>query len=138
MIETRRLKNVVIFIQTILSFVLSRKVINIYNDIARKYGNVTELFLKGRKVNISLIFILLSDFKMCKTIRLNATHHFIMKIPNKTDLQQIGSNNSSDIDFKDFIKLYKDYTKEPYSFLVNDTTLPSDNPLRIRKNLVRK
>ena len=86
MIETRRLKNVVIFIQTILSFVLSRKVINIYNDIARKYGNVTELFLKGRKVNISLIFILLSDFKMCKTIRLNATHHFIMKIPNKTDL----------------------------------------------------
>ena len=41
MIETRRLKSVVIFIQTILSFVLSRKVINIYNDIARKYGNVT-------------------------------------------------------------------------------------------------
>ena len=75
---------------------------------------------------------------MRKTIRLNATHHFIMKIPNKTDLQQIGSNNSSNIDFKDFIILDKDYTKEPYSFLVNDTTLSSDNPLRIRKDLVRK
>ena len=58
-----------------------------------------------------------------------------MKIPNKRELQQIASNHSSDIDFKDFMKLYKDYTKEPYSFLVNDTTLSSDNPLRFRKNL---
>ena len=41
MIKTRRLKNVAIFIQTILSFVLPRKIINVYNDIARKYGNVT-------------------------------------------------------------------------------------------------
>ena len=49
-----------------------------------------------------------------------------MKIPNKRELQQIESNHSSDtIDFKDFRKLYKDYTKEPYSFSVNDTTLSS-------------
>ena len=61
-----------------------------------------------------------------------------MKIPNKRELQRIACNDLSDNDFKDFIKLYKDYTKEPYSFLVNDTTLPSDNPLRIRKDLVRK
>ena len=59
-----------------------------------------------------------------------------MKIPNKRELQQIASNHSSDIDFKDFMKLYKDYTKEPYSFLVNDTTLSSDNSLRFRKNLL--
>ena len=59
-----------------------------------------------------------------------------MKIPNKTELQEIASNHSSDIGFKDFMKLYKDYTKEPYSFLVNDTTLSSDNPLRFRKNLL--
>ena len=52
-----------------------------------------------------------------------------MQIPNKRDLQQIASNQLSDIDFKDFMKLYKDYTKEPYSFLVNDTTLSSDNLL---------
>ena len=59
-----------------------------------------------------------------------------MKIPNKAELQQVASNHSSDIDFKDFMKLYKDYTKEPYSFLVNDTILSSDNPLRFRKNLL--
>ena len=59
-----------------------------------------------------------------------------MKILNKRELQQIASNNLSDIDFKDFKKLYKDYTKEAYSFLVNDTTLSSNNPLRFRKNLL--
>ena len=59
-----------------------------------------------------------------------------MKIPNKRELQQIASNHSSDTEFKDFMKLYRNHTKEPYSFLVNDTTLSSDNPLRFRKNLL--
>ena len=59
-----------------------------------------------------------------------------MKIPNKRELQQILCNHSSDIYFKDFMKLYKDYTKEKYSFLVNDTTLSLDNPLRFRKNIL--
>ena len=58
------------------------------------------------------------------------------KIPNKRELQQIALNHSSDIDFKDFMKIFKKYTAEPYSFLVNDTTLPSDDPLRFRKNLL--
>ena len=58
-----------------------------------------------------------------------------MKNRNKRELQQIASNHSSGINFKDFMKLYKEYTKEPYSFLVNDTILSSDNPLRFRKNL---
>ena len=58
-----------------------------------------------------------------------------MKILNKRELQQIALNHSSDIDFKDFMNIYKS-TKEPYSFLVNDTTLPSDNPLRFRKNFL--
>ena len=74
----------------------------------------TELFLRGRKLNISLIFISQSYFKVPKTIRLNATHYFIMKIPNKRELKQIASNHSSEIDFKDFMKLYKEYTKGPY------------------------
>ena len=86
---------------------------------------VTELFLIGRKLNISLDVILQSYFKVPKSIRLNATHYFIIKIPDKRELQQITSNHSSDIEFKDFMK---DYTKEPYSFLVNDATLSSDNP----------
>ena len=59
-----------------------------------------------------------------------------MKISNKRELQQSASNHSSEIDFKDFTKLYKDYTKEPYSFLVKNTTLLSDNPLRFSKNLL--
>ena len=58
-----------------------------------------------------------------------------MKIPNKRELQQIASNNLSETDFKDFMRLYKDYTKEPYSFLVKDTTWLLDNPFRFRKNL---
>ena len=96
---------------------------------------VTELFIRGRKLNISLIFITQSYFKVPKDVRLNTTHFFIMKIPNKRELQQIALNHSSDIDFKDFVKIYKKCTDEPYSFLVNDTTLSSDNPLRFRKNL---
>ena len=62
-------------------------------------------------------------------------HYFITKIPNKQELQQIAFNHSSDIDFKDFINLYKKCTAKPYSFLVIDATLASDNPLRFRKNI---
>ena len=93
------------------------------------------MFLRGKKLNICL-FISQNYFKGYKTIRLNATYYFIMKIPNKRELQQIASNNLSGCNFKDFIKLYKEYTKEPYSFLVNDTTLPSDKPLKFTKKLL--
>ena len=95
---------------------------------------VTELFIRGRKLNISLVFITQSYFKVPKDVRLNTTHFFITKIPNKRELQQIALNHSSDITTKDLI-IYKKYTDEPYSFLVNDATLASDNPLRFRKNL---
>ena len=105
----------------------------IYN---KKLNSIaTELFIRGRKLNISLVFIKQSYFKVPKDARLNTTHFFIMKIPNKRELQQIAINHSSDIDFKDFVRIYKKCTDEPYSFLVNDTTLPSNNPLRFRKNL---
>ena len=98
---------------------------------------VTELFIRDRKLNIFLAFITQSYFKLPKDLRLKSTHFFIMKIPNKRELQQIVLNHSSDIDFKDFIKIYKKCTAEPYSFLVNDATLASDNPLRFRKNLLK-
>ena len=74
---------------------------------------------------------------MPKNIRLNAAHCFIMKMPNKRELQQIASNHSSDIDSKDFRKLYKHYTKEPYSFLVNNTSFSLDNPLQFREKLLQ-
>ena len=91
---------------------------------------VTELLIRDRKRNISTAFITQSFFKVPKDVRLNSTHCFIMKIPNKKELQQIALNHSSDIDFKDFIKNYKKCTAEPYSLLVSDTTLPSHDSLR--------
>ena len=94
---------------------------------------VTELFIRRRKLNISLVFITQSYFKVPKDVRLNTSHFFIAKIPNKRELQQIAINHSSDINTKDFANIYRKCTAEPYSFLVNDTTLASDNPLRFRK-----
>ena len=68
---------------------------------------VTELFIRGRKINISIVFITQSYFKVPKDVRLNSTHFFIRKIPNKRELQQIAQNHSSDVEFKDFVKNYK-------------------------------
>ena len=120
------------------------KVLIVFDDmIADMINNskldliVTELFIRGRKRSISIFFITQSYFKVPKDVRLNSTHFFIKKIPNKRELQQIALNHSSEIDLKDFMKIYKKYTNEPYSFLVNDTTLPSDDPLRFGKNLLR-
>ena len=98
---------------------------------------VTDLFIRGRKLDISLVFITHSFFKVPKDVRLNSTHIFIMKIPNKREHQQTALNHSTDTDFKDFTKIYKKCTTEPYSFLAIDVTPASDNPLRFRKNLFK-
>ena len=76
---------------------------------------VTELFIRGGKLNISLVFITQSYFAVPKNIRQNSTHYFIMKIPNKQELQQITFDHSREINFKDFINLYKKCTAETYS-----------------------
>ena len=73
---------------------------------------VTELFIRGRKLNMSFVFIRQSYFRVPREVRLNITHFFIMKIPNKRELQQIAINHLSDIDFKDFMKTYKKCTAE--------------------------
>ena len=120
-----------------------RKVLIVFDDMIADMTNnkkldsiVTEVFIRSRKLNISIVFLTQSYFKGPKDVRLNSTHLFIMKIPNKRERQQIALNHSSDIDFIDFMKIYKKYTKEPYSFLVNDTTISSDDPLRFRKNIL--
>ena len=77
---------------------------------------VIELFIGGRKLNISLAFITKSYFAVPKNIRLNSMHYFIMKIPNKREVQQIAFNHSSDIDFQDFMNLCKKCTAKPYLF----------------------
>ena len=74
---------------------------------------VTELLIRGRKLNISLVFITQFYFVVSKTIRLNSTHYFVMKISNKRELQQIAFIHSSDIDFQDFVNLYKKCTANP-------------------------
>ena len=96
---------------------------------------VTDLFIRGRKLSILLVFITQLYFKVPNDVRLNSTHFFITKIPDKKEIQQIALNHSSDNSAKDFIKIHKTFTGEPYSFLVNDTTLSSDNLLRFRKSL---
>ena len=76
-----------------------------------------------------------SYFSVPENVRLNSTHYLIMKINNKRELQNVAINHSADIDYKDFVKIYRECTKEPYSFLTIDTTLPASDLLRIRKNL---
>ena len=97
---------------------------------------IKELFIRCRKLNISLVFITQSYFSVPEDGRLNSIYYLIMKINNKKEIQNIAINHSADIDYKDFMKIYRECTKEPYSFLTIDTTLPSSNSLRFRKNLL--
>ena len=120
-----------------------RKILIVFDDmIAEMLSNkklnpiVTELFIRDRKLNISLVFITQSYFAVPKDIRLSVTHYFIIKIPNKKELKQIASQNSSDIDFRNFLNLHKKCTEKPYSFLFIDNAFASDNPSRFRKNLL--
>ena len=96
---------------------------------------IKELFIRCRKLNISLAFITKSYFSVPKDVRLNSRHYLIIKINNKTELQNIAINHSANIDYQDFMKIYRECTKEPYNFLTIDTTLPASDPLRFRENL---
>ena len=92
------------------------------------------MFIRCRKLNISLVFITRSYFSVPKYVRLNSTNYLIMKINNKRELQDIAIKNYADIDYGDFIKTYREYKKEP-NFLAIDTTLPASDSLRFRKSL---
>ena len=97
---------------------------------------VTELFIRGRKLEVFLVFITQSHFAIPKDIWLNSAHYFVMKIPNKREFWQIVFNHSSDIDFQDLMNLYKKCTAKSYSFFIIDTNLTSHNFLSFRENLV--
>ena len=82
------------------------------------------------------MFLLLNlFFSVAKDVRLNSTHYLILKISNKKELQNITTIHSTDINYKDFIKIYRDCTKEPFNFLTIDPTLPASDPLRFKKKL---
>ena len=85
---------------------------------------IKELFIRCRKLNISLVFITQSYFCVSKDVRLNSTHYMTMNINNRKELQNIAINHSVDIDYKHFMKIYLKCTKKPYNFLAIDTTLP--------------
>ena len=82
---------------------------------------VKELFIRCRKLNISIVFITQSYFRTPKDARLNSTHCKIMKIGNKKEQKSIAEENSGHLDFKDFLKIYNYCTREPYSFMMVDT-----------------
>ena len=125
-IEIKKRKILIVFDDMIADMLSNKK----FNPI------VTEFFIRGRKLYISLVFITQSYFAVPKNIRLNLTHYFVMKILSKRELQETAFDHSPDIDFHDFMNLYEKCSEKPYSFLVIDTTLALDNYLRFRKNIL--
>ena len=96
--------------------------------VIKIHPTVTAWFIRGKQLKFCLVFILQSYFAVPKKVRLSTSRRFfIMKIPNKRELQQTGISYLSDIDLKDFMKLCKICTAKPYLFLVINTSLQSDN-----------
>ena len=113
-----------------------RKILIVFDDMiadiisSKKFkAIIKELFIRCRKLNISIVFITQSYFRTPNDTRLNSKHYVIMTIQSKKELQNIAQENSGD-----FLKIYKDYTSEPYSCMIIDTAVPSGNPMRFRKN----
>ena len=119
------------------------KVLIVFDDMIadimtnKKFQQILEeLFTRSRKINISLVFISKSYFSVPKNVRLNCMHYYIMKISNQIELSNIAQNHTSDIVYKDFLKMHRNYTKKPYDFFTIDNTLPSDNSLKYHQNLL--
>ena len=122
---TRKRKMLIVFDDMIADIMSNKKI----------QAVVKVLFIRCRKLNVLLVFVTQPYFSVLNDARLNSTHYLIMKINNKKELQNIAINHSADIDYEDFMKIYRECTKEPYSFLTINTTLPASDPLRFSKNL---
>ena len=106
-----------------------RKILIIFDDMIshvmpdkKAQQILKDLFIKCRKLNISLCFLTQSYFSVPKDVRLNCTHYILFKLNNRRELQNIAIDHSADIDYKDFIKIYRVCTKESFNFLTIDTT----------------
>ena len=108
--KKRKRKVLIIFDDMISHVTLDKKAQQILKD----------LFIRCRKLNISLCFLMQSSFSVPKDVRLNCTHYILFKLNNKRELQNIAINHSANIDYNDFIKIYRYCTKEPYNFLTID------------------
>ena len=113
-----RRRKIIVFDDMIADIMISKKF----------HAIIKELLIRCRKINISLVFITQSYFSVSKDVKLSSANYFIMKINNKREIQNIAIDHSGDIDYKDFMKIYREWTKEPYNFLTIDITLPSSNP----------
>ena len=105
-----------------------KKVLIIFDDMiadimrSEKFkAIVKELFIRCRKLNISVVFITQSYFRTPKDARSNSTHYILMKIGNKKELKSITEENSGHLDVKDFLKIYNYCMRKPYSFMMVDT-----------------
>ena len=116
-ITKREKKNVLIVFDDMISHVMSDK---------KAQQVLKDLFIRCRKLNISLCFLNQSYFSVPKDVRLNCTHYIIFKLNNKRELQNIAINHSADIDYKDFTKIYRKCIEKPYIFLTIDTAQPAD------------
>ena len=121
----RKRKKLIVFDDMIADIMSNKKI----------QAAVKELFIRCRKLNISLVFITQPYFSVPKHARLNSTHYLIMKINNRKELENIAITHSVDTDYKSFMKIYNWCTKDPYSFLTTDTKLPTSDTSRFRKNL---
>ena len=106
-----------------------RKIFIIFDDMISHVESdkkaqqiLKELFIRCRKLNISLCFLTQSYFSVPKDVRLNCTHYILFKLNNRRELQNITIDHSADIDYKDFIKIYRVCKKEPFNFLTIGTT----------------
>ena len=123
---SRKRKTLIVFDDMIADIMTNKKIQAI----------LKELFIGCKKVNISLVFITQSYFSVPKDVKLNSTHYLIKRINNRKKLQNIVINHSVDIDYNDFLRIYRECTRETYSFLTMDTTLSAGDPLRFRINLL--
>ena len=114
--KKRKMKILIVFDDMISHIMYDKKVQQI----------LKELFVRCRKINISLCFLTQSYFSVPKDVRLNRTHNLFFKIHNRKELQQIALDHSPDLDYKDFIGIYTKRTNEPFNFLTIDTTQPTD------------
>ena len=100
-----------------------RKILIAFDDViadimANKKFQAIINELRCKKLNILLVFITQFHFSVPENVRLNSKHYLIMKIHNRRELQNTAINHSADIDYEDFIKIYRECTKEPYFFLI--------------------
>ena len=116
-----------------------RKILIVFDDMIadimttnKCQAIIKELSIRCRSVNISLVFITQSYFKVPQDVRLNSTHYLIMKIYSIKELQNVAFDHSATIDCKNVLKIYRNCANEPYSFFTIDITLPADNLTRFR------